>query len=102
MGLYIKGLDMPIVCADCYCCISEPDTMPRCALTHGSMCVMECNNQRLADCPLVEVKEPHGRLIDENAVMREFELRDRTNGKVLMDYLLGAPTVLEAEGNDED
>jgi hypothetical protein len=51
-------------------------------------------NERHPDCQLVEVKTPHGRLIDAD------ELGDRMHGKwTIYDYeALGkSPTVIEAE-----
>ncbi|MBO5967317.1 MAG: hypothetical protein J6S14_02330 [Clostridia bacterium] len=66
MGIYIKGMEMPTRCEDCfcyrnnaefdyaYCCISDVNV-----LGHG--------NARLNNCPLIPVP-PHGRLIDADAL----------------------------------
>ena len=60
MGVYIKDMEMPQTCIDCplyrytaishYCCV---------AAIRGQRAT-----ERDKDCPLVEVKTPHGRLID--------------------------------------
>ena len=60
MGVYIKGMDMPKRCGECHfchsvcfetwCCITERDDVLFDAIPEW--------------CPLTEVPEPHGRLID--------------------------------------
>ncbi len=95
MGVYIKGLELPGNCAEC------PVNMEVCK--HGYEYLLEhpeLYGKRADDCPIAEVKAPHGRLIDENAVMRDFAQRDNFSEKTLMDFLLEAPTVIEAEGKD--
>jgi hypothetical protein len=79
MGVYNPLLDMPVSCAEC-------DTRggSKCFLSRQLPydAVLRC---RHPDCPLVEVKVPHGRLIDAD----ELPL----SGYIIKD----APTVLEAE-----
>lgn len=65
MGVYIKGMEMPTSCSVC-------DIKVRCFedvkniewLTYHPAFYEE----RLTDCPLIEVPTPHGRLIDANAL----------------------------------
>ena len=66
---------------------------------------------RCVDCPLVEVTEPHGRLIDELRVidaiherlevLRTHEVFVRKHGDIdllgVMPYIAKIPTVIEAE-----
>lgn len=103
MGVYIKGMKMPKNCIECeirafdanageeYCPFSQ----------------MECISIGLQkNCPLVEVPEPHGRLI-ESPDISEYEVFDEDTGTREIS-LLGlmechrmvkdAPTVIEAEG----
>ena len=50
-------------------------------------------------CPLVEVKEPHGRLIDADETIRIWEGATIEGSiKPLIDV---RPTVIEAEGREE-
>lgn len=92
MGVYNPNVDMPVSCAEC-------DTRggSNCFLSN-QLSYPDVLRRRHPDCPLVEVKAPHGRLIDENALLREFETRDWLNGKTLLDYLLESQTIIEAEG----
>lgn len=62
MGVYIKGMEMPSGCLDCplyngYGCKATLQ------MFHPTTNVAV----RVDSCPLVEVKTPHGRLIDADA-----------------------------------
>lgn len=110
MGVYIKGMETPDSCWNC------PVDKPLCTLWQG-MTVDEMDNGRHKDCPLVPVP-PHGRLIDADALMHEFEKAQRTMAQhgreyscsfmsssqeistewyCVGDMLENAPTVIEAE-----
>lgn len=60
MGIYIKGMEMPMSCIDC--------PLYRYTATSHYCCVAAIRGQKATerhkDCPLVEIKTPHGRLID--------------------------------------
>ena len=89
MSVLIKGIDMPNSCRtcellmncdacegyECYCCATGSNLGYYKSLS---------STQRHDDCPLVEVKTPHGKL------------KDADNLKVFSD-LWEAPTVIEAE-----
>lgn len=103
MGVYIKGMEMPKSCGNCFF-----DT--------------RCDNWRLRnwgapppdDCPLIEIP-PHGRLIDADALAEVFRgfiamyescpfsqlsLPDKARRDELQSALaevINAPTILEAE-----
>ena len=64
MGVFIKGMDMPRVCAQCF---MDPPCME--ALS-GEIRIWE---ERHPDCPLVEVKEPHGDLVDRGEILEEYD-----------------------------
>lgn len=53
MGVYIKGATKPTSCGECFI---------------GTRYMCE-HVESFEDCPMTEVKEPHGRLIDEDEVL---------------------------------
>ena len=63
MSVLVRGVDMPRVCAECF---MDP---PCGEALSGDINIWE---ERHPDCPLVEVKEPHGRMILENG--EEYEI----------------------------
>ena len=75
MSILIKGMDMPENCIKCimqvggWCYVSPPEIDERVATT-----VDEAVEQGKPDwCPLVEVKTPHGRLIDADKFCDEMK-----------------------------
>lgn len=69
MGVYIKGMKMPETCIECM--NSGLRTAIRCTeWTEISAGLRE--NHRAISCHLTEVPEPHGRLIDADALMNIF------------------------------
>lgn len=92
MGTYIKNFAPPKNCADC------DDDMLRTAIG----CPYFADTGRHKDCPLVEVKTPHGRLLDENDVKNTFKFSEDaeyarwTLAGVLMD-IEDTEAVLESE-----
>lgn len=88
MGIYNPWAEMPESCIVC-------DYRQKCPLSNQN--IFALSSYKSNDCPLVEVKTPHGRLIDENSVMREWALRDITSGKTMWDFLIEAKTLIEAE-----
>ena len=96
MAILIKGMEMPTRCWDCpfwmrghdesYCDLTQKD-VPRWTPT-----------PRPADCPLVEVPTPHGRLIDADRlpICREYSDGYEFHA-VYEEDLNAAPTVIEAE-----
>lgn len=64
MAIYIKGAELPKSCWSCWRCTSI--NIVDCAISLGEESSSDFRNTRHPDCPLVEVKEPHGRLIDES------------------------------------
>lgn len=67
MGIYIKGEEMPRSCYDCKLDL-RTDICSAFIKWRKEHPYGIKNFDRLPDCPLVEVPEPHGRLIDENEV----------------------------------
>jgi hypothetical protein len=56
----------------------------------------DCQESRLYDCPLVELPEHHGRLIDEDEI--EIPSLETVNDQYLVfDAIKDAPTIIEEE-----
>lgn len=60
MSVLIRGMEMPESCEDCTFYTLRP--VARCTLL-GNL-ITSFDDDRLSDCPMVEVPTPHGRLID--------------------------------------
>ena len=89
MGIYVKGMKMPKKCLWCplmyigFCQVTKTD-------------VNSDLGRRADDCPIVEVPEPHRRLIDADALDYKLDASDRD---IYVKYILEEePTVIEAEG----
>ena len=112
MGIYIKGRKyMPENCAMCPLCHRNFDGNETRLACYALKKWCDENIDRLSDCPLVEVPEPHGRLIDADALMNIFAdrlvkvserygINSAVAGAVsgAMKLLDLQPTVIEAEG----
>lgn len=106
MSILIKGMRMPENCI-------------KCPMQFGGMCYVmpaDVDESRVAPtveealkqgkpdwCPLVEVPEPHGRLIDGDALQCKVDDIGLGYYEVLgvtEDTIDSAPTVIEAEGSE--
>ena len=106
MGIYIKGMKPP---KDCYECPGKKWVDDGCA---GCWADSKIHNaSKPVDCQLVEIPEPHGRLIDADAYCKDLteqsnrfraflkpETIERINRTV--DDLKNYPAVVEAEGSE--
>ncbi|MBO7668980.1 MAG: hypothetical protein J6S60_00185 [Oscillospiraceae bacterium] len=113
MGVYIKGLHKAKHCIDCPLMMCNAD---------GDWCALqdEETNESFKNwddmrkhCPLVEVKAPHGRLGDLDAlraeIIRTYEYEfptatgafDEFVTRILPNVINNAPTIIEAEGKDD-
>lgn len=68
MSVIIKGMELPEKCENCPCydyidCVCRADD---CFAPFD----VENPEERSEHCPLVEIPTPHGRLIDENELLR--------------------------------
>ncbi len=81
MSLMIQGMEMPKRCYDCELFSGEGYLCPLVETTDNWQEIMY---KRVADCPLVEIPTPHGRLIDADAYQYSGDLIDE-------------PTIIEAE-----
>ena len=116
MGVYIKGIKIPKECRECYLLeYYEYLGETQCSVTRRMLAEREkpiSFDGRPDWCPLVEIPEPHGRLIDEDNVIdavherlqvlqthKEF-IKKRGDIDLLgvLPYISKIQTVIEAEG----
>lgn len=95
MSVIIKGIRMPINCAECVCGNAQDGWCYVNELPLRRLCDGRVDISRPEWCPLVEIPTPHGRLIDadaliENANFYETEMETKE-----------APTVIDAEADHE-
>lgn len=88
MSVLIKGMQMP---EDCFSCPLKEEGF--CNITNAYAAQIY---ERSSDCPLVELPEHHGRLIDADALAAE-SLMDGAYGYVDTKEIYDAPTIVEAE-----
>lgn len=127
MSILIKGMAMPTNCYKCPFLDYEEGFCFASGVKHESgwyestLCPGVIKDKRHEECPLVPVP-PHGRLIDADALMHEFEKAQRTmeqhgqeyscsfmsSGREIStewycveDMVENAPTVIQAEGEDD-
>lgn len=91
MSVYIRGMEMPESCEDCIFFTSKP--VSRCTLI-GNI-ISSFDDDRLSDCPMVEVTTPHGRLIDADGVLAWWCEEEEDSPYV--EDVHNAPTIIEAE-----
>lgn len=87
MGVYAKGKEMPKTCHSC--------ELMECTLDL-TMTVKEILRSRHPNCPLVEIPEPHGRLIDEDEILQR--MPTVYYGSAAHLAINSAETLIEAEG----
>lgn len=61
-GVYIRDLEMPKTCGECLLYRLRPPGESYCAYNLFTV----ADYERPVDCPLIEVKSPHGDLIDRD------------------------------------
>ena len=84
MSVLIKGIKKP---KDCYTCKFKD-------INDCKLWVIMNFGEIHPECPIVEVKTPHGRLIDADKL---FLPQEDMGSKMALSY---APTVIEAEGEE--
>ena len=114
MGIYIANIEMP---ENCYKCRLQVWTSPNgvtvsswCAVMKEKIYPIDLDKKR-ANCPLIEIPTPHGRLIDGDLLRDEYyramdELLKSTTTNIseeALSILCGCtlantiPTIIEAE-----
>jgi hypothetical protein len=111
MSILIKGMEMPEKCGSCD--LFHVESPMHCTVVKGHKTVGAPYGMPRPDwCPLVEIPESHGDLIDRDALnIGEYEREDDDTGTLeislggLLDLyykVKDAPTVIEAEGSEDD
>lgn len=87
MAIYIKGVEMPKNCLECKLAINDNNHQRYCPFTN-----VVCLNIGVQDnCPLTEIPEPHGRLIDADVYKSQFQFWSEYDDECLDK----TPTVIE-------
>lgn len=108
MSILIKNMRIPTSCSECAFCGYYGKGDHVCDIT-GKEVVYELSlENRLDDCPLVELPTQHGRLIDADELAKEiqrlqkyrFSIEDPeifVSRRAVMQAISDNPTVIEAE-----
>ena len=88
MGVYIKGVDIPTNCTDCR-------YMPLVGCNPYQDNGLSPSHHRHRTCPLIEVPEPHGRLIDADELIEWAEEEERTGLSLCIDKAEDLETTLD-------
>lgn len=95
MSILIKNESVPDNCMDCK--MADIEKWYKCPFYP----IMKENysDKRFEKCPLIEVPEPHGRLIDADALSKKaYHRQTLTTVADMLNDINDAPTVIEAEG----
>ena len=101
MGVYIKGMEIPTSCWDCY--FQNCGICRLFAYKVVDECIVE--DRRDEDCPLVEV-QPHGRLVDADDIEKRIKMwldhpdeYIRKRNQDMLYYIQQEDTVIDAVYN---
>ena len=111
MDVLVKNVSMPNHCLECWNC-DKNFTSPNLGVIENWICLLRMKfvpaDKRPDWCPLVEV-EPHGRLIDADALLDELlpdpilecGCPDPEGIEEFCDWIDSAPTVIEGSKNEQ-
>lgn len=95
MSIIIKGLDMPNTCGQCNLRAFDEWEDEYCTVLCSDI---EDHTKRLDSCPLVEIPNPHGKIIDvDNLIPQEVWIDEMSFEAVDYDDIKDVPTILEEE-----
>ena len=106
MGIYLPNMEMPKNCGECPFIFTSWGIEYYCHLAESSTSAEYVGREKMANCPLVEIPTPHGRLGDLDALKAQYKYgeADSEDEKVWMmnirRAIANAPTVIEAEGSE--
>lgn len=87
MSILIKGMEMPSCCAACkVLCDAKSETE-----------IIRPFGERLSNCPLIEIPDKHGRLIDADALAKDYDSFPVRIDPWVWNELSHAPTIIPAE-----
>lgn len=108
MSVFIKKMDKPKCCEKCMFCMGNDRRFPfneyKCQLTRKDITYAYDEVIVDSDCPLIEVKAPHGRLTDVDEMIKDIrkwvdhpDTYIRNRNKDFIYFLENSDTVIEAE-----
>ena len=99
MGIYIKGMKMPEKCGSCD--LFHVESPMHCTVVKGHKTVDAPYGMPRPDwCPLVEVPEQHGDLIDRDALLKKTINNPLHAPYIVAKDIRDMPTIIEAEGSE--
>ena len=98
--ILIKNMEMPETCADCNFSTWNGFESVYCDVNAEFIPRKEWKEKRQNWCLLNEIHTPHGRLIDADRLVRELKniMSEEDPRFAELMYIVGQPTVIEAEG----
>lgn len=98
MAIYIKGMDVPKGCEECPFFHRSDYGYKICNFPSKERRIYYGETKRQDFCPLTEVPEPHGRLIDADKAVKdyhEYGISHMYDAVDLADIMADSPTVIE-------
>lgn len=100
MSILIKDMEMPQKCGQCK--LFHAEYPMYCMAVEGHRTVGAPYGMPRPDwCPLVEVKDPHGDLVNRGELLAEYDRQHKGPVGGARKIMEKAQTVIEAEGNEE-
>lgn len=97
MSVLVKGMKMPKSCGRCW----FNNSSLSCAITGSCIDRDDENGDRLDDCPIVELPDKHGRLVDADESEKYFWEHLDDNGMAgAMNAINEMPTIVESEDSE--
>ena len=103
MSVLIVDMEMPKNCQDCPLNYDQMACIVTGTRWWSDTIVLmdfDSDNERLYDCPLIEVKTPHGDLVDRYELLAEYDRQHKGPAGGARKIMEMAQTVLEAEGSE--
>ena len=101
MSVLIKGMEMPEKCGSCD--LFHVESPMHCTVVKGHKTVGAPYGMPRPDwCPLVEIPEPHGRLIDADALLKKTINNPLHAPYIVEKDIRDMPTVIEAERSENE
>lgn len=97
MSVIIKGMEVPKCCRIC----DFNAFSMYCRRTGSEINRDYEHRERLSDCPISELPDKHGRLIDADALEPDADYDDGEFWAYSVTQVCDEPTVIEAEGVEE-
>lgn len=94
MSVVIKDMKMPESCY--YCGLADTSLINCQAFSPYRLLEDDCEDKRPEWCPLIEILDKHGRIIDEDKIIVP-SLTSWADQAIVADAIQDAPTIIEAE-----